>query len=123
VDLIKLDASLISQNDGNNNDDGDDTHLLSSKLNTNMKGEQILNACKSYGLNGLQSNCILQQITSSNTTLGKKRKLSKKFKYKSNLIDGVTEEEIEGGGGGGGRGEVKEKREKLKKKVNVLAKK
>ena len=120
VDLIKLDASLISQSNNNNDDgddNGDDTHLLASKLNTNMKAEQILNACKSYGLNGLQSNCILQRLVSANAaTLGnKKRKLSKKFKYKSEIDligggGGVTEEDIDLDGDG----------EKLKKKVNIL---
>ncbi len=56
-----------------------------------MKGEDILNACKSYGLNGLHTNCSLQ-LESSNFTLTKKRKL------KENNRD-VNEKNIDESGG------------------------
>jgi hypothetical protein len=66
-----------------NDADKDKSLFLASKLILNMNGDQILNACKSFGLNGLQSNCILKpsDITVS-SLLARKRKL-KKFKFKS----------------------------------------
>ena len=66
-----------------NDSDEDTSLLLNSKLNTNMKGDQILNACKSFGLNGLQSNCILKPSEITVSSLSARKRKLKKFKFKS----------------------------------------
>ena len=60
---IKLDSSLTNGSNDTSNANlipMSDEDLLAAKLNIGMSSEQVLNACKSYGLNGIQSSCILK---------------------------------------------------------------
>ncbi len=37
-----------------------DDDILANKLNIQMSADEIINSCKSYGLNGIQNNCLLR---------------------------------------------------------------
>ncbi len=83
IEKIKLDASLTNGDTGINaksketniNNENNQTsqlanattilpmnddELLASKLNIHMTAEEILNECKSYGVNGIQTNSLLK---------------------------------------------------------------
>ena len=70
-DTIRLDSSLTNgstttttttTHNGCNAAVNDDELVLASKLQLRitMSGEQVLDACKSFGLNGIQSTCLLR---------------------------------------------------------------
>lgn len=87
-DQIKLDASLtnglisssstdLTQSQLQQHSDlppPSDHELLTSSLNTNMSAEHILNACRSYGLNGIQNMCLLKPGRLRNKLLSLSRK-------------------------------------------------
>jgi tetratricopeptide (TPR) repeat protein len=68
-EIIKLDPTLLegsmttnklSESNSGENIPLTDEEILNSKLSIDMTSDQILNACKSYGLNGIQNNSFLK---------------------------------------------------------------
>jgi hypothetical protein len=85
-DNIKLDSTLtngstIGTKDPSTNGlvELTDDDILASKLNIQMTADEIINACKPYGLNGIQNNFLLKPNRSKKRTL--------KYLNESDLID------------------------------------